>query len=167
MPYIVLTNDELAHFKYIKKTPNGHGGWRYYYDKFEAASGIGRTPSQMKQTQLDSAFAYKTALNNAARGVVTYDPKDENAFKRQMAAHLQEFNRIEAYEREQKKPINVAKNIAKSAVNSISTAVGSSFDKGKNWLSGILTTKTTVTPAKPIQSKTGGIFSTKKTIKIL
>ena len=163
MPYIVLNNDELAHFKYIKKTPNGHGGWRYYYDRFEAASGIGRTPSQMKQTQLESASAYKFALKNAARGVVTYDPKDENAFKRQMAAHLQEFDRIEAYEREQKKPINVAK----SAVNSISTAVGSAFDKGKNWLSGILTTKVTITPANPIQPKTGGIFSTKKTIKIL
>lgn len=69
---------------------------------------------------------------------------------------------------EEPKVVNNSKSVNKknTTVKSISTAVGSAFDKGKKWLSGILTTKVTGTPAKPIQPKTGGIFSTKKTIKV-
>lgn len=237
MPYIVLSNDELAHFKYIKREPDGRGGWRYYYDtgrqknitgvgkpiykretapvvrpvgrqdvsnrprrnaagnyttkvsdgrkpwNYESSShrnGAGVTEDMFKRASSERNALLKKqnsggTLSEREKEDLQYYSKVVNGEGRNMAADKQEASRrandseyakavadnskknnyfgqgsnpgIVTFDsktgqtvpagNKPKEPKKTVGDVAKSAVNAISTAAGSAFDKGKKWISGL------------------------------
>lgn len=174
MGYIVVKPDELYHarsHKYIRKEPNGKGGWRYYYNTgrpnknasgntYTKVSDGSKPWNYESSSNSNSPKVAEDMYNRAVRdrdlllkaqnrgAVLSKEEKADlqyynaiiNGEGRNMAVAKQEADRHRKADLESKK----LSNVVKSTVNSISTVVGSAYDKGKKWLSGIFSTKETL-----------------------
>ena len=69
MGYIVVQNNELYHYKYTKREPDGKGGWRYYYDtgRQRNVSGVGKAVYRREAAPVARAISRVDMSNRPRR----------------------------------------------------------------------------------------------------
>lgn len=164
-------NNYLAHartysHKYIKREPDGHGGYRYYYPTDISTAGVpGKTIGQASSyRRYDPSIDGDVKVTNAQvtipfsnnRGSMTSDrgirvSGDKKFYSTQ---HYREADKASQIYREnltENKLDIKTPNVAQQAISSITTAAKNTYDAGVNFLKKLFSTP---------------IITTKKTIEV-